>query len=75
MKKFAALSLIFILAGCSSLYNAKNPETPVEQLCRDLNRNIIFNNASTPNMEPASATQRAEMYRLYDKYNCGKLKK
>jgi hypothetical protein len=77
MKKFAALFLIILLSGCAS--SDSNPPgyipTQNEQLCSELKRNIIFNSTSGPSFGAASATQKAEMYRLYDKYNCSKLDK
>jgi len=77
MKKFAPLALIFILSGCSYL-NSKLTTDPVsqnEKTCRDLKRNIIFNTASSPNLGPASAAQKAEMLKLYDTNHCDRLEK
>ena len=76
MKKFGALFLIIISSGCTyAELNSSNPLTPTEQLCQELKRNIIFNTTSGPAFGSASVAQKAQMYRLYDKYNCRKLEK
>lgn len=76
MKKiFGVLFFIVTLCGCVYSGSEKYIPTQTEQLCHELKRNIIFNTTSGPTFGAASATQKAEMYRLYDKYNCGKLEK
>lgn len=76
MKKFGALFLIIILSGCTyAELRSTNPSTPTEQLCQELKRNIVFNTTSGPTFGSALVTQKAEMYRLYDKHNCKKLEK
>ena len=75
MKKFTILSLVFLLSGCANSTSSNNLPTQQEQLCRELKRDIIFNNTSGPNFGAASDTQKANMMRLYDKYNCSKLEK
>ena len=78
MKKIGALFLlVFILAGCgfSDPKSASNTLTQKEQLCQELKRNIIFSTTSGPTFGAASTTQKAEMYRLYEKYDCNNLRK
>ena len=77
IKKICSLSLLLLLvSGCSYLTpKPSRPLTPREQLCTELKRNIIFNTASTHSIDAASATQRAEMIRLYEKNNCANIKK
>ncbi len=77
MKKLPLLlAVAMMLSACSHLIdeNAKNL-TPRKKFCRELKRNIIFNSTSTPHLGAASATQQAEMLRLYDKNGCGRLEK
>jgi hypothetical protein len=71
------LSLLLCLCGCSYMKakNANDPLTQQEQLCSELERNIIFNTASTPGTGTASSTQYNEMTRLYSKSGCDKLEK
>ncbi len=76
-KTWLLLFLTIILTGCAYL-GSKSPSdtpTPKEQLCQELKRNIIFNSTSGPTFSAASTTQRAEMYRLYEKYNCNQPEK
>lgn len=77
MKKACALFLVILISGCT--YSKSNSSTdsltPKEQLCQELKRNIIFNATSGPTFGAASSTQKAEMYRLYDKNNCGQFER
>lgn len=79
MKRIVVLSLLIttiILSGCSYL-GPKSSETLTQKelLCQELKRNIIFSTTSGPTFGSASTTQKAEMYRLYEKNGCNKLDK
>lgn len=66
------ISAVLLLTGCQYL-SSKVPESPAtgrEQLCRDLKRNLVFNSSATTVIGNQSATQRAQLMRLYDKNNC-----
>jgi len=75
MKKLILLSLVFCLYGCTNLKSSENLPTQQEQICRELKRSLIFNATSGPNFGAISDTQKANMMRLYDKYNCSRLEK
>ena len=76
--KIFNLTLLCLPLLCGCVSNTKvgsNAPTPQEQLCAELRSNLIFNTTETSPVVTASATQRADMMRLYHKNNCDKLKK
>ena len=67
--------LLPILCGCSYINSrlSTNPPTQQEQACSEIKRNIIFKPTSGQSVDVISATQQAEMMRLYDKKSCDKV--
>ncbi|MCL5261591.1 MAG: hypothetical protein M1561_08020 [Gammaproteobacteria bacterium] len=73
----AAIFLGFCLTGCEYLNSkiSSNPPTQKEKICSEIKRNLVFNTTSVPNFTNASATQRAELMRVYHKNDCEQFEK
>lgn len=80
MKKNTLLIiLVSILTGCtyfnSDQDSNQNSPTSTQRMCKELKRNLIFNSTSNFNMGKSSATERARMTKMYEKYGCANIDK